>query len=74
MPAARVVAVAPGSPAAHAGIGPGDEVIAVNGGDLRDVIAYQLQADGARVELDIRRGGLERQVVEEGGLTCDSFQ
>ena len=63
MPAARVVAVAPGSPAAHAGIGPGDEVIAVNGGDLRDVIAYQLQADGARVELDIRRGGLERQVV-----------
>jgi putative radical SAM enzyme (TIGR03279 family) len=43
----------------------GDEVVAVNGDDLRDVISYQLHVDGARVELDLRRGGLERTVVVE---------
>jgi putative radical SAM enzyme (TIGR03279 family) len=65
MPSARVVSVAPGSPAARAGVQPGDEVLAVNGDDLRDVISYQLHVDGARVELDLRRGGLERTVLVE---------
>ncbi len=37
--------------------------MAVNGEQLRDVIAYQLHADGARVDLDVRRGGLEQQLV-----------
>jgi putative radical SAM enzyme (TIGR03279 family) len=63
MPAARVLAVAPGSPAQQAGIAAGDEIMAVNGEQLRDVIAYQLHADGARVDLDVRRGGLEQQLV-----------
>jgi putative radical SAM enzyme (TIGR03279 family) len=63
MPPARVLSVAPGSPAARAGLSAGDEVVAVNGDELRDVIAYQLHVDGARVELDLRRGGLERTVV-----------
>ncbi len=40
----------------------GDEVLAVNGEVVRDVIAYQIQVDGAHVELDLRRGGLERVV------------
>jgi putative radical SAM enzyme (TIGR03279 family) len=62
MPAARVDAVAPGSPAARAGVIVGDEVLAVNGEVVRDVIAYQLQVDGAHVELELRRGGLERVV------------
>jgi putative radical SAM enzyme (TIGR03279 family) len=62
MPAARVDAVAPGSPAALAGVSVGDEVLAVNGEVVRDVIAYQIQVDGAHVELDLRRGGLERVV------------
>jgi len=62
MPAARVDAVAPGSPAARAGVIVGDEVLAVNGEVVRDVIAYQIQVDGAHVELDLRRGGLERAV------------
>jgi putative radical SAM enzyme (TIGR03279 family) len=62
MPAARVDAVAPGSPAAQAGVHVGDEVLAVNGEVLRDVIAYQIQVDGAHVELDLRRGGMERVV------------
>jgi putative radical SAM enzyme (TIGR03279 family) len=63
MPPARVVSVAPGSPAARAGVDAGDEIVTVNGDDLRDVIAYQLHADGPRVELEVRRGGLERSVV-----------
>src|SRR5213076_3335799 len=63
MPPARVVAVAPGSPAASTGIQPGDEVLALNGEAVRDVIRYQLQADEPRVELELRRGGLEQLVV-----------
>jgi putative radical SAM enzyme (TIGR03279 family) len=65
MPAARVVAVAPGSPAASTGIQPGDEVLSLNGEAVRDVIRYQLQADEPLVELELRRGGLEQLVVVE---------
>jgi putative radical SAM enzyme (TIGR03279 family) len=65
MPAARVVSVAPESFAADAGVVAGDEVLSVNGDDLRDVIAYQLHVDGRHVELELRRGGLERLVTIE---------
>src|SRR5213076_3293442 len=65
MPPARVVAVAPGSPAASTGIQPGDEVLALNGEAVRDVIRYQLQADEPVVELEVRRGGLEQLAVVE---------
>ena len=65
MAAARVVAVAPGSPASVAGIEPGDEVLALNGELVRDVIRYHVQADEAYVELELRRGGLERRLVVE---------
>ncbi len=60
-----MVAVAPGSPAASAGLSPGDEILSLNGEAVRDVIRYQLQADEPRVELELRRGGLERSVVVE---------
>jgi putative radical SAM enzyme (TIGR03279 family) len=63
MLAARVQAVAPGSPAARAGVLAGDEVTSVNGEPVRDVIAYQLHVDGSHVDLELRRGGLERSVV-----------
>lgn len=63
MPTARVLAVAPDSPAAAAGLLAGDEVLSVNGEAVRDVIRYQLQADEPHVELEIRRGGLERSLV-----------
>jgi putative radical SAM enzyme (TIGR03279 family) len=63
MPAARVVAVAPGSPADTAGIAAGDEILTVNGEQLRDVIAYQIHTDGADVDLEVRRGGLEQQLI-----------
>ncbi|MFN8036111.1 MAG: DUF512 domain-containing protein [Acidimicrobiia bacterium] len=75
---ARVVAVAPGSPAAGAGLLPGDELLTVNGEELRDVIRYQVQADEPLVELEVRRGGLERLVLVEKaagerlGLELDS--
>src|SRR6266536_1974582 len=65
MPPARVVAVAPGSPAASTGIQPGDEVLSLNGEAVRDVIRYQIQADEPVVELELRRGGLEQLTVVE---------
>jgi putative radical SAM enzyme (TIGR03279 family) len=63
MPTARVLAVAPGSPAYEAGLLPGDELLALNGEAVRDVIRYQIQSDEPHVELELRRGGLERLVV-----------
>jgi putative radical SAM enzyme (TIGR03279 family) len=65
MPPARVVAVAPRSPAAIAGLAAGDELLSVNGEPVRDVIRYHLGADEPRVALEIRRGGSERSVVVE---------
>jgi putative radical SAM enzyme (TIGR03279 family) len=50
-----------------AGVLAGDEVLALNGEVLRDVIRYQVQADEPRVEVELRRGGLERQVTVEKG-------
>lgn len=63
MPAARVLSVAPDSPAARVGIAAGDEILTINGEQFHDVIAYQLQADGPLVDLEVRRGGLDQQLV-----------
>ncbi len=57
------MAVAPGSPAAGAGVLPGDELLALNGEAPRDVIRYQILTDEGLVELDVRRGGIERTLV-----------
>ncbi len=54
-----VVSVAPGSPAAEAGVSAGDEIVGVNGDMPRDIIEWQLATDEAQVELDVVRGGLE---------------
>ena len=63
MPAPLVVAVAPGSPAAEAGLLPGDEIVALNGVRPRDVIEWQLLADESDLSLEVRRGGLGLDVV-----------
>ncbi len=53
--------------ARDAGILAGDEVVALNGEAVRDVIRYQLQADEAHVDLDVRRDGVARRVVVAKG-------
>src|SRR5688500_3503424 len=62
MSSPRVVSVEPGSPAERAGLRPGDELLTLNGEAPRDVIRYRLLADSAEVDLEVRRGGLERVV------------
>ena len=62
MPLARVETVAPGSPAHRAGVEAGDELVDVNGEELRDVIRYQVQVDEPNVVLTLRRGDEDRQV------------
>jgi putative radical SAM enzyme (TIGR03279 family) len=59
------VAVEPDSPAARAGVLPGDELVAMNGQVPRDVIQYRLLADEADLELTVSRGGLELPVLVE---------
>lgn len=56
------MAVAPDSPAHAAGIAIGDELLTLNGEQLRDVIRYQLQADEPEVDIEIRRGGVEQTI------------
>src|ERR1700709_2312765 len=65
MPPARVLAVAPESPAALAGVAAGDEGLALHGEDPRDVTLYRVQACEAVVEVELRRGGMERQIRVE---------
>ena len=70
MPAPLVVAVAPESPAARAGVQPGDEIVSLNGVRPRDVIEWQLLVDEAELVLEVRRGGIDLDVeVEKGGGT-----
>ncbi|HET6775056.1 MAG TPA: DUF512 domain-containing protein [Acidimicrobiales bacterium] len=59
MSSPRVVAVAPGSPAARAGLIEGDEVVSVNGEVPRDLLEWRTLVDDARLSIELRRGGLE---------------
>jgi len=58
-----VVAVAAGSPAALAGLEPGDELVSVNGRQPTDIIEYQQLVDEAEVDLEVRRGGVVLDMV-----------
>jgi putative radical SAM enzyme (TIGR03279 family) len=52
-----VVAVAPGSAAARAGVEVGDEVLSLNGHVPRDVIQWRRLGDDADVDVEVRRAG-----------------
>jgi putative radical SAM enzyme (TIGR03279 family) len=58
MSAARIVAVAPGSPAAAAGLAPGDQLVSLNGQVPRDIIQYRLLTDDSDLTVEVDRGGL----------------
>src|SRR5262245_8121909 len=53
-----VAAVRPRSPAATAGLAPGDRIVAVNGQRLRDVIDFHFHAGDERLELAVERDGV----------------
>lgn len=60
----RVVAIAPGSPAARAGIEEGDEILTVNGEMPRDLIEWRMLVDEPDLVLDIRRGSLAEESLQ----------
>ena len=57
-----VINVAPESAAESAGLGPGDEIVAIDGEVPTDVIRWQLLVDEADPVLTVQRGGLELDV------------
>jgi putative radical SAM enzyme (TIGR03279 family) len=57
MSAPTVTSVAAASPAARAGLAVGDELLALNGQEPRDVIDFQKLADQDKLSVLIRRGG-----------------
>src|SRR5689334_6517889 len=63
MSAPVVVAVDPESPAARAGLAPGDEIVTIAGQVPRDIIEYRLLTDDADPVIEVRRGGLERAIT-----------
>ena len=62
MSAPRVVAVAPGSPAARAGLVEGDEILSVNGEVPRDLLEWRQLVDAASLAVEARRANLETVV------------
>jgi len=62
MSAPRVVAVAPGSPAARVGLVEGDEILSINGEMPRDLLEWRQLVDDAALAVEVRRGGLETLV------------
>jgi putative radical SAM enzyme (TIGR03279 family) len=62
-----VLAVAPGSPAASAGVEVGDEILTIDGESPRDVIRWTWLTDEPDPVLEIRRGGLELTVTVAKG-------
>ncbi|MGH7344283.1 MAG: DUF512 domain-containing protein [Candidatus Rokuibacteriota bacterium] len=53
-----VAAIAARTPAAAAGLAPGDRIVAVNGHPLRDAIDFQFHAGDERLTLTVERAGV----------------
>jgi putative radical SAM enzyme (TIGR03279 family) len=60
-----ISAVAPGSLAERVGLRPGDELYAINGHELRDVIDVRFYAAEERLALEVRRDGRSLDVEAE---------
>src|SRR5207244_9786860 len=54
-----VVAVAPASPGARAGLQPGEEILSIDGERPCDVIQWRLLTDEPDLSLEVRRGGVD---------------
>jgi putative radical SAM enzyme (TIGR03279 family) len=64
MSAPRVVAVAPGSPAARVGLAEGDEIVSINGEVPRDLLEWRQLVDDAALAIEVRRSGSLETLVE----------
>ncbi len=68
MSAPRVLSIVSDSPAALAGLLPGDEIVALNGEAPRDIIRYQLLTDEPELSVVVDRGGLLLELDIEKGV------
>src|SRR5215470_10955899 len=63
VPGVVVAAVRARTPAARAGLRPGDRILAINGHGLRDAIDFHFHSGEERLEITLHRGGRPRTVV-----------
>lgn len=65
--AIQVQSVDKGSPAAKAGILPGDSLLTANGSPLNDMLDYEFHTAAARIEVTLCRGGTQHTVTVKKG-------
>ena len=58
-----VAVVGKGTPAARAGLRPGERIVAINGAPIRDVVDFHFHAGLARLRMSVEREGRTRSVV-----------
>ncbi len=77
--AVTIAAVTAGSPAAKAGIQPGDTLLTINERDIQDVLDYRFFIPDEKLSITIQRGDRQRKVkvkkgaYDEIGLEFDTY-